>query len=116
MTRGDLYRVSRPSARDPKRFRVFLVVSRQVVIDSKFSTVICAPVYSARHGLSTQVAVGVGEGLRHDSAVHCDELVSLPKSVLTRFAGRVLPDRLADLDRALVAALGIDIAAVGTPG
>jgi len=106
--RGDFYRVAKPSARDPKRFRVFLVVSRQVLIDSKFSTVICAPVYSARHGLSTQVPVGADEGLRHESSVHCDELVSLPKSLLTHFVGQLGSAQLAELDRALVAALGIN--------
>ena len=51
-------------ARDPKRFRVFVVVSRQALIDSRFSTIICAPVYSTRHGLATQVDVGLNEGLR----------------------------------------------------
>jgi mRNA interferase MazF len=106
--RGDFYRVARPTKRDPKRFRVFLVVSRQVVIDSKFSTVVCAPVYTARHGLSTQVPVGSDEGPLHDSSVHCDELVSLPKSVLTHFVGTLPPPKLSDLDRALVVALGID--------
>ena len=108
MKRGDFYRVARPSKRDPKRFRVFLVVSRQVVIDSKFSTVICAPVYTARHGLSTQVTVGPDEGLRHESSVHCDELVSLSKSVLTHFVGALPASKLADLDGALLVALGID--------
>ena len=88
---------------------MFVVVSRQVLIESKFSTLICAPVYSSRHGLSTQVAVGVEEGLRHDSAVHCDELVSLPKVMLTHFVGRLGPAALDALDRALVAALGIDL-------
>ena len=111
MTRGDFYRVARPAARDPKRFRVFVVVSRQVLIDSKFSTVICAPVYSARHGLSTQVDVGPDEGLRHDSSIHCDELVSLQKSVLTNFVGRLAPARRAELDLALVAALDVGGAA-----
>jgi mRNA interferase MazF len=105
--RADFYRVARPSARDPKRFRVFLIVSRQVLIDSKFSTVICAPVYSARHGLSTQVPVGADEGLRHNCSVHCDELVSLPKSSLTHFVGRLASDRIPELDRALAAALGM---------
>jgi mRNA interferase MazF len=114
--RGDLYRVARPSGRDPKRFRVFVVVSRQVLIDSKFSTVICAPVYSARHGLSTQVPVGQDEGLRHESSIHCDELVSLPKSMLTQFVATLVPPRLAEVDRALVAALGIDIGALTTKG
>ena len=65
MRRGELYRVARPPARDPKRFRVFVVVSRQALIDSRFSTIICAPVYSTRHGLATQVDVGLNEGLRH---------------------------------------------------
>jgi len=105
--RGDLYRVAKPSSRDPKRFRVFVVVSRQVLLDSKFSTAICAPVYSAGHGLSTQVPVGPDEGLRHDSSIHCDELVSLPKSVLTSFVGSLQPAKAADLDRALLVALAI---------
>jgi mRNA interferase MazF len=110
--RGDLYRVARPGGDDPKAFRVFAVVGRQAVIDSRFSTVVCAPVYSARHGLASQVAVGVDEGLKHDSALHCDELVSLPKSRLTAFVGRLDASKLQALDRALVAALDIDVDAL----
>lgn len=98
----------KPSASDPKRFRVFAVVSRQVLIDSKFSTVVCAPIYTARHGLSTQVPVGVDEGLRHESSIHCDALVSVPKSMLTHFVGRLGPQGVEALDRALLAALDID--------
>lgn len=109
MKRGDLYRVAKPSGRDPKRFRVFVVVSRQVLVESRFSTVICAPVYSARHGLSTQVPVGPDEGLRHDGSIHCDELVSLPKSLLTNFIGGLAPSQLVELDLALIAALEIDV-------
>jgi len=109
--RGDFYHVARPTKRDPKRFRVFLVVSRQVVIDSKFSTVVCAPVYTARHGLSTQIPVGPEEGLLHDSSVHCDELMSLPKSVLTHVVGALPSSKGIDLNRALSIALGMDPAA-----
>lgn len=108
MRRGELYRVAKPSSRDPRASRVFVVVSRQVLLDSRFATVVCAPVYSAHHGLSTQVEVGVDEGLRHESSIHCDELVSLPKALLTNFVGTLGSSKLADLDRALVAALGID--------
>jgi len=107
MRRGELYRVARPLGRDPKRFRVFAVVSRQVLIDSRFSTVICAPVYSAYEGLSTQVPVGLNEGLKHDSGIHCDELVSLPKPMLTHFVGMLPPDKLRLLDKALLIALQI---------
>ncbi|QTA83227.1 Toxin-antitoxin system, toxin component, mRNA interferase PemK/MazF-like [Desulfonema limicola] len=87
MKRGELYRVQNPSARDPKKYRVFVVVSRQILIDSKFSTVICAPIYTVYDSLASQVQVGINEGLRHESSIHCDELVSLPKSVLTNFIG-----------------------------
>lgn len=106
MRRGDLYRVAKPPAHDPKRFRVFVVVSRQALIDSRFSTVICAPVYSTRHGLATQVDVGLDEGLRHDSSVYCDELVSLRKSQLTQFVGSLDAAKLKCLDDALMVALG----------
>ena len=108
MKRGELFRVARPSAQDPRRFRVFVVVGRQVVIDSRFSTVICAPVYSRHDGLSTQVPVGPAEGLKHDSSIHCDELVSLPKSMLTNFVGTLPPFKLSELNEALQIALELD--------
>ena len=63
------------------------MVSRQALIDSRFATVTCAPVYSSRHGLASQVPIGIDEGLKHESALHCDELVSLPKTRLTDFVG-----------------------------
>ena len=107
MNRGDLYRVHKPSARDPKRFRVFVVVSRSVLIDSRFSTVICAPVYSSSHGLSTQVVIGIDEGMKHDSSIHCDELVSLPKSFLTDYVGTLSARKIEELNGALKIALDI---------
>jgi len=110
MRRGELYRVYRASSRDPKRHRVFLVVSRQALLDSRFSTAICAPIYSAHEGLSTQVPVGIEEGLKHDSSIHCDELVSIPKVALTDFVGTLAPPTLAALDTALGIAVGLDSA------
>jgi mRNA interferase MazF len=107
MRRGELYRVTNPSSQDPKRFRVFVVVSRQVLINSRFSTVVCAPVYTAYDGLATQVPVGQDEGLKHDSSIHCDELVSLPKSLLTHYVGLLPPAKIKALDQALRIALDI---------
>jgi mRNA interferase MazF len=104
LRRGDLYRVRKPGG-DPKKQRVFVVASRQALIDSRFSTVICAPIYTRRDGLSTQVNVGIECGLKHDSAIHCDELVSLPKQMLSDYVGSLtLPARQA-LNRALEVAL-----------
>jgi mRNA interferase MazF len=103
--RGDLYRVAHPSSQDPRRSRVFVVVSRQVLIQSRFSTVICAPIYSVHDGLSTQVAVGPDEGLKHPSSIHCDELVSLPKSKLTNYIGSLSPEKVRSVNLALCVAL-----------
>lgn len=107
MKRADLYRVRYPGAGDPKRSRVFVVVSRQALIDSRFSTVVCAPVYSRRDGLASQVDVGITEGLKQESSIHCDALVSLSKSVLTDYVGALAPARVRALDRALGVALAL---------
>lgn len=107
MKRGDIYRVFKPHD-DPKRYRSYVVVSRQELIDSAYSTVVCAPIHSRGHGLSTQVAVGVDEGLKHESWVVCDNLRSIYKSALTRFVGSLSRSKLTELDQALAIALGID--------
>jgi mRNA interferase MazF len=84
---------------------VFVVVSRQVLIESRFSTVICAPVYTTYEGLTTQVSIGTGEGMKHDCGIHCDELVSIPKSMLTDFVSMLPRETMLLLDEALKAAL-----------
>jgi mRNA interferase MazF len=84
-----------------------VVVSRQMLIDSRLSTLICAPIYTSFHGLTTQVLVGVEEGLKHESSIHCDELISLPKSVLTNYVGTLSHPKIDQLAMALAAALEI---------
>jgi len=105
--RGDLYRVYRGLKYDPKNYRVVLVVSRQEVVDNNFSSVICAPVYSKYDGLRTQVEVGVEEGLKHDSAVYCDELASVDKTALTDFIGSLPHDKMEAVNAALRIALAV---------
>ena len=106
MKRGELYRVHKPGG-DPKQNRVFVVVSRHVLIESRFSTVICAPIFSSGEGLSTQVAVGPDEGLKHPSWIMCDNLVSLRKTDLTHFLGSLSRSKLADLNKSLIMALDL---------
>jgi mRNA interferase MazF len=112
MRRGELYRVRKlgtdAGSGDPKGFRVFVVVSRQVLLDSRFSTVVCSPVFSSGQALSTQVAVGPEEGLKHDSWIMCDNLVSLRKSDLTQFVGSLSRSKIAELNQSLRSALALD--------
>ena len=107
MRRGEFYRVYKAISRDPKKFRVFVIVSRQVLLDSRFSTVICAPVYSSYDGLSTQVPVGIVEGLKHESSIHCDELVSIPKTSLRDYVGSLSTKKREELNEALRIALSL---------
>ena len=109
MKRGDLYRVRHPGRSDPRKSRVFVLVSRQTLIGSRFSTVVCAPVYTRREGLTTEVPVGTAEGLKHDSSILCDALVSLPKSALTDFVGALPPERVRALNDALRIALALEV-------
>ena len=77
MKRGDLYRLAKPSKRDPKRFRVYVIVSRYNFFNTRLRSL-----YSNYIGLQTEVEVVVDEGLKHDSIIRCDELVSIDKTDL----------------------------------
>jgi mRNA interferase MazF len=107
MKRGDLYRVTGPPGQDPKKYRVFVVVSRPTLIASRFSTVICAPIYSVHDGLSTQVPVDSEDGLLHASSIHCDALMNIPKVSLTHYLGTLSPEKLLALNEALRVALDL---------
>jgi mRNA interferase MazF len=107
MRRGDIYRVFKPQD-DPKRYRCYVLVRRQELIDSGYSTVVCAPVFTRGHGLSTQISVGVDEGLKHESWITCDNLRSVSKEQLTQFLGSLSATKLSELNHALRIALGVD--------
>jgi len=102
-----LYRIETKNLDDPKRHRVYVFVSRQYLVDSPHSTVVCAPIFSRYHGISTQVQVGIPEGLKHPSSIHCDDLTRIEKSRLTHYVGRLSPDKIAELNRALAIALDL---------
>ena len=108
MNRGDLYRVYKGSKHDPKNYRIFVVVSRQALLDSNFSTAICAPVYSNYLGISTQIPLGIEDGQKHNSCIYCDELISIPKSMLSDYVGSLSKIKLLELDEALKIALAVE--------
>lgn len=108
MKRGELFLVADPAG-DPKRHRVFVVVSHQGLIDSRYSTVVCAPIYSRGEGLGTQVAVGPEEGLKHESWITCDNLASIRKSQLTRYVGSLSAAKVRKMNDSLAVALDLPI-------
>jgi len=108
VNRGEIYRVRRPRGDDPKRWRCFVIVSRQALIDSKAARVVCAPVNTTYVGLATQVPVGVDEGLKHPSCINCDQLFTLDKLVLTDFVAALSAAKVRQLRTALRIALAVE--------
>jgi mRNA interferase MazF len=106
MKRGDLYRVQKPHG-DPKSHRVFVVVSRDALIESRFSTVVCAPVFTTGGDLSSQVALGPEEGLKHQSWIFCDNLISVRKTDLTQYVGSLSRPKISEVNAALKMALDL---------
>ena len=52
--------------------------------------------------------MGVKEGLKHPSAIRCDELVSILKTRLTDYVGSLSEEKFFALGQALSIALGTD--------
>ena len=108
LRRGEIYRVHQPQHGDPKKSRCFAVVSRQDLLDSKANRVLCAPINTSGVGLSTEVQVGVDEGLKHDSVINCDQITRLEKSMLTDYVGALSLAKLKELRTALLVAFDMD--------
>jgi mRNA interferase MazF len=64
---------------------------------------------SEGQGLATQLAIGIEEGMKRDSWVHCDDLRNIQKSVLTRWVGTLPPEKMRKLDYALAVALDLPL-------
>jgi mRNA interferase MazF len=108
LRRGEIYRVRHPQHGDPKKSRCFAVVSRQDLLDSKANRVLCAPINTSAIGLSTEVQVGVDEGLKHESVINCDQITRLEKSMLTDCIGALSLPKLKQLRTALAVAFDMD--------
>ena len=110
MKRGDFYLVKKGKGdpKDPKRQRIWVVVSWQPLLDSNFPTVVCAQATTKGiPDLPSQVRVDESDGFKHPSTILCDALYSIEKSVLTDFKGCLSNEKMRQLDRALAVALGL---------
>ena len=93
------------SFKPPDKRRPVLVLSRQEVIDL-LDTVIVASITSTRRGGPSEVAVGIDEGLKHDSVVNLDHLHTVEKGRLRHFVGTMSPEGMRRVCRALAIATG----------
>ncbi|MCW2549720.1 MAG: Cell growth inhibitor/plasmid maintenance toxic component, PemK-like protein putative toxin of [Mycobacterium sp.] len=87
--------------------RPVLVLTRELV-RPHLTRVTVAPITSTIRGLSTEVPVGVANGLAHDSVVSCDNIVTVPKETLGRQVGYLLPAQEVALAEAIQAAFDLE--------
>jgi len=87
--------------------RPVLVLTRELV-RPHLHRVTVAPITSTVRGLSTEVAVGVRNGLDHDSVVSLDNILTIPVADLGRPLGFLHPDQEQTLSRAIVAAFDLE--------
>ena len=93
--------------RAPDKRRPVLVLSRQEVI-GLLHTVMVAPITSTLRGAPSEVALGVAEGLKHDSAVNLDHVQTVERARLAGYVGHLGPDKMRAVCRALAVATGCD--------
>jgi mRNA interferase MazF len=104
VARGDIwtYEFRRPDRRCP-----VLVLSHPEAI-AVLHTVLVAPISSTIRGLPSEVVVGTGEGLKHDSAVNLDHIQTVERERLSRYIGRVGGGKMRLVCRAIAVATGCD--------
>jgi mRNA interferase MazF len=91
--------------RGPDKRRPVLVLTRQDVI-GLLHTVMVAPITSTIHGAPSEVIVGPGEGLKHESAINLDHVQTVEQARLTRRIGSLSEARMREVCRALAVATG----------
>ena len=89
------------------RARPVLVLTREIV-RPHMNTVTVAPITSTIRGLSTEVPVGMANGLENPSVVACDHVTTIPKEALGSRIGLLLDDQEHALSDAIHAAFDLD--------
>jgi mRNA interferase MazF len=89
------------------KVRPVLVLTRDV-IRPYLRGVTVAPITSTARGISTELPVGVHNGLTHDSVVSCDNITTIRADRLLQPIGFLLPGQELALSAAIVAAFDLD--------
>ena len=85
---------------DVDKRRPVVIVSRDDIRGVRSKTTV-AWITSTIRALPTEVPVGRGEGLAHESVVNCDEIATLEKAELVRRLGRLSQSKIDALHAAL---------------
>lgn len=87
--------------------RPVLILTRELV-RPHLSRVTVAPITSRIRGLTTELPVGVANGLDRDSVVSLDTIITIAVTDLGHQIGRLHPDQELALTKAIPAAFDLD--------
>ena len=73
------------------------------------NSITVAPITSTIRGLSTEVPVGIPNGLQHESVVSCDNVTTIPRAAIGRLLGYLQPAQEHALSEAIAAAYELDL-------
>jgi mRNA interferase MazF len=85
-----------------------VVVLTRELIRPHLTRVTVAPITSTIRGISTEVSVGLANGLEHDSVISCDNIQTIPKVDLGRQLGFLLSWQERELTQAIKIAFDLD--------
>lgn len=104
VARGEIFwaELGAPAGRRP-----VCVLTRDAAIEV-LSAVTCAPITRTVRGIRSEIEIGPDEGLPETCVISCDNLMTLPKSILAEGrVGQLDLEKRSALDRALRYALDI---------
>ena len=91
----------------PEKTRPVVLVSREEAYAVR-RLVTVAYVTTRQRGIPTHVSVGRDEGLSREGVVNCDQLNTVPRTLLSEKIGSLGPAKMGEVDEALRLALGLD--------
>jgi mRNA interferase MazF len=103
MRRGEVWWARLPL---PSKDRPVVLLSRDEVYGMRAMATV-APVTSKFRGLRTEVRIGRRDGLRSDSVVNLDDIVTIPQAALDRRVTTLSPERLREIEQAIRFALSL---------
>lgn len=89
------------------KVRPVVILTRELV-QPHMSRVTVAPITSTIRGLSTEVTVGMANGLEQESVISCDNIVTVPKSTIGRRVGYLLDTQEPLLSEAIHSAFDLE--------
>jgi len=92
----------------PDKTRPVLILTRSSAI-RYLNAVTVAPITTTIRGVPSEVRLSIDDGLMSDCAANFYNLQTVPKTKVGPWITTLSPQRMAEVDRALQFALGIDV-------